>query len=135
MDASAQITKHITGLSDWRGKALARLRKVILKADPEITEEWKWGTPVFSHSGLVCGIGAFKDHVGLNFFKGAALKDPRRLFNGGLEAKASRSINLRQGDAIDEAGVGDLVRAAVALNVGGRSPKLSPRKARKPKRK
>jgi hypothetical protein len=119
MNASELITKRIAELPDWQGKILARLRKVVLKGDPDITEEWKWDTPVFAHNGLVCALGAFKDHVGMNFFKGASLKDPRRLFNGGLDAKTSRSINLGEGDAIDEAALLDLIRAAVALNVGG----------------
>lgn len=119
MNASELITKRIAELPDWQGKILARLRKVVLKGDPDITEEWKWDTPVFAHNGLVCALGAFKGHVGMNFFKGASLKDPRRLFNGGLDAKTSRSINLGEGDAIDEAALLDLIRAAVALNVGG----------------
>jgi hypothetical protein len=119
MNVSELITKRIAELPDWQGKTLARLRKLVLKADPDITEEWKWDTPVFAHNGLVCALGAFKDHVGMNFFKGASLKDPRGLFNGGLEAKTSRSLNLREGDAIDEAALLDLIRAAVALNVGG----------------
>jgi hypothetical protein len=116
VDASTQITQHIESLRDWRGKHLASLRKLILKAAPELTEEWKWGTPVFSHAGLVCAIGAFKDHIGINFFKGASIKDPRRLFNGGLDAKAMRTIKLRQSDKLDEKTFQDLVRAAVAYN-------------------
>jgi hypothetical protein len=116
MDVSTQITKYIEGLKDWRGKRLASLRKLILKAAPELTEEWKWGTPVFSHEGLVCAIGAFKDHIGINFFKGASIKDPKRLFNGGLDAKAMRTINLREDDKLDEKSLQDLVRAAVAFN-------------------
>ncbi len=114
MDASTQITKHIESLKDWRGKQMAHLRKLILKAAPELTEEWKWGTPVFLHEGLVCAIGAFKDHIGINFFKGASLKDPRHLFNGGLDAKAMRTINLHAGDEFDEKAFGNLVRSAVA---------------------
>jgi len=134
MNTSELITKRIAELPDWQGKILARLRKMIRKADPDITEEWKWDTPVFAHNGLVCALGAFKDHVGMNFFKGASLKDSRRLFNGGLEAKTSRSINLREGDAIDEAALLDLIRAAVALNVGGGGAPSRP-KAKKARRK
>jgi hypothetical protein len=119
MNASDLITKRIAELPDWQGKILARLRKLVLKAAPDITEEWKWDTPVFARKGLVCALGAFKDHVGMNFFKGASLEDPRRLFNGGLDAKTSRSIQLREGDAINEAALLDLIRAAVALNTGG----------------
>jgi hypothetical protein len=134
MNPSELITKRIAELPDWQGRILARLRKLVLKADPDITEEWKWDTPVFAHNGLVCALGAFKDHVGMNFFKGASLKDSRRLFNGGLEAKTSRSINLREGDAIDEAALLDLIRAAVAFNTGvGRAP--SPPKTKKGSRK
>lgn len=114
---SELITKRIADLSDWRGKRLARLRKVILEAAPGITEEWKWDTPVWSHKGNVVAIGAFKDHVKLNFFKGASLKDPHGLFNAGLEAKATRAIDLREGDKLDESALKDLIRAAVAHNV------------------
>jgi len=90
MDASEQITQHIKALTDWRGKLLARLRKLILATDPDIVEEWKWGTPVWSHKGNVVAVGAFQDHVKVNFFKGASLSDPHGLFNAGLEAKATR---------------------------------------------
>jgi hypothetical protein len=98
---------------------LARLRKLINEAAPELTEEWKWDTPVWSHKGNVVAAGAFKDHVRLNFFKGASLEDPARLFNAGLEAKVSRGIDFSQGDDIDEPALGDLVRAAVAYNRSG----------------
>ena len=118
MDASKQIDKAIADMPDWRGKLMARLRKLIHQADPQITEEWKWGKPVFSHNGLVCAIGAFKDHAGVNFFQGAALKDPRKVFNGGLDAKKMRTINLWEGDKLDEKAVLDLVKAAVAFNLG-----------------
>lgn len=80
LNASERITRTITELGGWRGKALARLRKVILDAAPDLTEEWKWGTAVWTNKGLVCSAGAFKDHVKINFFKGASLKDPKRLF-------------------------------------------------------
>ncbi len=117
MNASEQISKYIKSLSDWRGKEMAKLRKLILKAEPKLTEEWKWGTPVFSRQGLVCAIGAFKDHVGINFFQGASLKDPKRLFNSGLDAKAMRSIKLFEGDKLDNTAFQKLVKAAVAYNV------------------
>jgi hypothetical protein len=119
MKPSDQITKRIAELPAWQAKFMARMRNLVHKADSDITEEWKWDTPVFSHNGLVCAIGAFKDHVGMNVFKGASLKDPRKMFNGGLEAKTSRSINFREGDSMDEAAVLELIRAAVALNMGG----------------
>jgi len=111
------ITKQIAELGDWRGKLLARLRKLILDAAADVTEEWKWGTAVWTSNGLVCAAGAFKDHVKLNFFKGASLKDPKRLFNAGLDAKATRAIDFTEGDKIDESALKALIRAAVAYNV------------------
>ena len=119
MNSSQLITNHIAELADWRGEMLARLRKLILEADPEVAEEWKWDTPVWSHKGNVVAAGAFKDHVKLNFFKGAALNDPHGLFNAGLEAKASRAIDFHEGDDINESALKDLVRAAVAHNLSG----------------
>jgi hypothetical protein len=116
---SQRITDYIARLADWRGPLLARLRALILEAAPEITEEWKWDTPVFAFKGNVVAAGAFKDHVKLNFFKGAALDDPRGLFNAGLDAKATRAIDLHQGDAVDDPAIQDLVRAAVGLNAAG----------------
>ena len=85
-DALEQITRHIRKTGDWRGKMLARLRKLILDAAPNLVEEWKWNTPVWSHNGNVLAAGAFKDHVKLNFFKGASLGNPKHLFNAGLDA-------------------------------------------------
>lgn len=113
---SQLITNQITELGDWRGKLIARLRKLILEADPDMTEEWKWDTAVWTHNGMVCSTGAFKDHVKLNFFKGASLKDPKHLFNAGLEAKATRAIDFSEGDKINEPALKELVRAAVAYN-------------------
>jgi hypothetical protein len=116
---SQHIDKHINELTDWRGKLLARLRKLILDAAPELTEEWKWDTPVWSSKGNVVAGGAFKDHIKLNFFKGASLKDTHDLFNAGLDAKATRGIDFHEGDKIDEAALKDLVREAVAYNQSG----------------
>ena len=113
---SQLITNQIAELADWRGNLLARLRKLILAAAPDVTEEWKWGTAVWSHKGNVVAIGAFKDHLKINFFKGASLQDPKGLFNAGLDAKATRAIDLHEGDKINEAALKDLIRAAVALN-------------------
>jgi len=113
---SQLITNQIAELADWRGKMLARLRKLILEADPAMTEEWKWDTPVWTHNGNVVAAGAFKDHMKLNFFKGASLKDPHSLFNAGLEAKATRAIDLHEGDKINEAALKELILAAVTLN-------------------
>ena len=116
---SQQIDNHIKELADWRGELLARLRKLILEASPELTEEWKWDTPVWSYKGNVVAGGAFKDHIKLNFFKGASLKDSQSLFNAGLDAKATRGIDFHEGDEINETALKDLVREAVAYNSSG----------------
>ena len=116
---SQYIDKAIKDTPDWRGKMLARLRKLIHEAFPDITEDWKWDTPVYAHKGNVLATGVFKDHVKLNFFKGALLDDPKKLFNAGLEAKTSRGIDLSEDSNIDEAALKDLIRAAVAFNVSG----------------
>jgi hypothetical protein len=116
-NASQRITNLIAELGDWRGKVLARLREVIQDAAPDITEEWKWGSAVWTNKGLVCSAGAFKDHVKLNFFKGASLKDPKRLFNAGLDAKFTRAIDFNEGDDIDASALKALIRAAVAYNL------------------
>jgi hypothetical protein len=113
---SRQIDKHIKELGDWRGKLLARLRKLILDTAPELTEEWKWGSPVWSYKGNVVSGGAFKDHVKLNFFRGASLKDPKRLFNAGLEAKVSRGIDFAKDSKVDERALKELIREAVRAN-------------------
>lgn len=117
VDAAKMIDGQIAALEDWRGELLAQLRTLVLEADPEITEEWKWDTAVWAHQGLVCSAGVFKDHVKLNFFKGAAFKDPLGLFNAGLDAKATRAIDFKEGDRIDEAGLKDLVHTAAAYNL------------------
>ena len=113
------ITNQIAELADWRGQLLARLRELIHEAAPDITEEWKWGTAVYSQKGNVVAAGAFKDHIKLNFFKGASLEDPQGLFNAGLEAKATRAIDFSEGGEIQEAALKDLIRAAVAHNMAG----------------
>jgi hypothetical protein len=111
------ISNQIAELADWRGETLARLRKLVHKAAPDITEEWKWGTAVWSQNGLVCGANAFKDHVKLNFFEGASLKDPKGLFNSGVDAKTTRAIDFNEDDDIDEPALKELVHAAVAHNI------------------
>ncbi len=116
---SQKIDNQIKELTDWRGKLLARLRKLILETAPEITEDWKWETAVWTCKGNVVASGAFKDHVKLNFFKGASLPDPKKLFNAGLEAKATRAIDFIENDTVNEAALKDLIRAAVALNISG----------------
>ena len=117
MTASQHIDNQIAELGDWRGKTLARLRKLILEAVPELTEEWKWGSPVWAYKGNVLSGGAFKDHVKLNFFNGVFLADPKHLFNAGLDAKASRGIDFSEGDKIGESALKDLIRAAVAYDM------------------
>jgi hypothetical protein len=125
--ASAFIDERIEALGDWRGKMLAKVRDIIHKADPEIIEEWKWvkatnpGTPVWSHGGLICTGETYKDHVKMTFAKGAALKDPSGLFNSSLEGNVRRAIDLHEGDKVNEAALKDLIRAAVALNLKGKS--------------
>ena len=116
LSPSQQIDRYIQELGDWRGEMVARLRKLVLEAGPNLTEEWKWDTPVWSHKGNVVAAGVFKDHVKLNFFKGASLNDPNGLFNAGLDAKATRAIDIAEGETIDEKALKDLVRTAVAYN-------------------
>ena len=119
MNTSKLIDQRIAELADWRGKTMAKLRKIIHDADPEITEEWKWNTAVWSHNGLVVAVGAFKGNVKMNFFQGAGLPDPHKLFNAGLEAKKTRAIDFHEGDKINEPALKDLIRAAVAQNPAG----------------
>jgi hypothetical protein len=127
--ASAFIDEKIKQLGDWRGKALAKMRAIIHEADPEILEEWKWmGTPVFSHGGIVCTGETYKNAVKMTFAKGAALKDPSGLFNSSLDGNVRRAIGIHEGDKVDEVALKDLIRAAVALNLKGKS-KPKPRRA------
>ncbi len=132
--ASASIDEKIKKLGDWRGKMLAKVREIIHEADPEIVEEWKWvkatspGTPVFSHGGIVCTGETHKSVVKMTFAKGARLQDPSGLFNSSLEGNVRRAIDIHEGDKVDEAALKDLIRAAVALNLKGKS-KPKPRRA------
>jgi len=119
MIPSKLIDQQIAELTDWRGKTMAKLRKIIHDADSAITEEWKWNTAVYSHNGLVIAVGAFKGNVKMNFFQGASLPDPHKLFNAGLEAKKTRAIDLHEGDKINEPALIDLIRAAIAQNRAG----------------
>ena len=123
LPAPQQIDNYINEMGDWRGKMIARLRKLILEAAPDLTEEWKWDTPVWSQKGNVVAAGVFKDHVKLNFFKGASLEDPNGLFNAGLEAKATRAIDIAEGEQINETALKELVRTAVAYNTSGSKKK------------
>src|SRR5205085_10049091 len=133
--ASPMIDEKIKELGDWRGKTLARVREIIHAADPEIVEEWKWvkatnpGTPVWSHGGIVCTGEAYKSVVKMTFAKGAALKDPARLFNSSLDGNVRRAIDIREGDKVDEAALKDLIRAAVALNLKGKNKPKAKRKS------
>ena len=114
---SQLIDAKIQELGDWRGKMLSRLRTLIKQADPEVVEEWKWrGVPVWSHDGLICTGETYKSVVKMTFAKGAALKDPLRLFNSSLEGNTRRAIDFHEGDKIDEQALKTLIRAAVSLN-------------------
>jgi hypothetical protein len=129
--ASELISQRIAELDDWRGKTLARVRKIIHAADPEIVEEWKWGIPVWSHGGIVCTGETYKSAVKLTFARGAMLKDPSRLFNSSLEGKVRRAIDIHEGEKVDEAALKDLIRAAVAVNHAGKGrpkPRATSRK-------
>lgn len=116
-DASKQIDARIKELGDWRGAMLARLRALIKEADPEVIETWKWrGVPVWEHDGIICTGETYKAVVKMTFAKGAALKDPSRLFNSSLDGNTRRAIDFRDGEKINEAALKTLIRAAVALN-------------------
>ncbi len=117
MNPAEKIEQHLSSFNDWKGELLKKLRKLIHEVDPEITEEWKWDVPVFSHNGMVCAISAFKDHVKINFFKGSLLKDPHKLINAGLESKKNKAIDFAEGDKIDETALKDLIKEAVDLNI------------------
>src|ERR1700679_396621 len=119
--ASELISNRIAELGDWRGKTLSRMRKLIKDADPEVVEEWKWmGTPVWSHDGIICTGESYKKVVKLTFAKGASLKDPSGLFNSSLDGNVRRAIDIREGEKVDVAALTELIRAAVALNLGSK---------------
>jgi len=130
---SKLMDEKIKELGDWRGKTLARVREIVHAADPEILEEWKWvkatspGIPVWSHDGIVCTGETYKNIVKMTFAKGATLKDPAGLFNSSLDGNVRRAIDIHQGEKVDEAALKDLIRAAVALNLKGKS-KPKPRR-------
>jgi hypothetical protein len=113
---SELIDARIKELGDWRGRMLKRLRALVKEADPEVVEEWKWGIPVWSHDGLICTGETYKNVVKMTFARGAALKDPSRLFNSSLDGNTRRAIDFHEGDKIDEEALKTLVRAAVTLN-------------------
>lgn len=122
MTPSANITKRIQDLGDWRGETLAHVRRLIHDADPDIEEEWKWmGTPVWSHDGIVCTGESYKQVVKLTFARGASIKDPKKLFNSSLEGNTRRAIDIREGEKIDESAFKQLIRAAMAANSTARA--------------
>jgi hypothetical protein len=138
---SQLIDARIAALGDWRGETLARVRKLIKEADPEVVEEVKWrkpsnstlGVPVWSHAGIICTGETYKSVVKLTFAKGASLKDPSGLFNASLEGNTRRAIDFHEGDEIDEKALKALIRAAVALNISVRATARPVRSRKRPK--
>ena len=129
-NASELISKKIAELTDWRGKTLARMRKLIKEADPQVVEEWKWmGTPVWAHDGIICTGESYKQVVKLTFAKGASLKDPKGLFNASLEGNMRRAIDIHEAEDVDAAAFKALVREAIALNSAGK-PKKAAKKSK-----
>src|SRR6266851_2338273 len=124
--AAVLISKRITELGDWRGDTLRRMRQLIKEADPDVVEEWKWGTPVWSHDGIICTGESYKNHVKLTFAQGASLRDPARLFNSSLDGNVRRAIDIHEGEKVDGSAFKTLVRQAVARNSAARS--LTPAK-------
>ncbi len=127
--ASANITQRIEELADWRGKTLAHVRALIHEADAGIQEEWKWmGTPVWAHHGGVCTGETYKAVVKLTFFRGASLKDPKKLFNSSLEGNTRRAIDIREGEELDKAAFTQLIQSAVEANLGARTKRAVKKK-------
>jgi hypothetical protein len=125
------ISKRIADLGDWRGETLARMRKLIHEADPDVVEEWKWmGTPVWEHDGILCTGESYKAVVKLTFHKGASLKDPARLFNSSLDGNARRAIDIHEGETVDAAAFKALIRQAAAFNTAGKSTPAKKAKSR-----
>ena len=118
--ASRLIDERIEGLAGWRGEALARMRKLILEADPGVTEEWKWGGPVWSHHGIICTGESYKNAVKLTFAHGASVADPKRLFNSSLEGATRRAIDIHEGEKVDATAFKALIKAAVARNAAAK---------------
>ena len=122
------IARHFASLGDWRGEVLARMRALILAADPDVVEELKWlGTPVWSHDGILCTGESYKAHVKLTFAKGAALDDPAGLFNASLDGNVRRAIDIREGDVVDGEAFQALIREAAALNAAGKAKRKKPK--------
>jgi hypothetical protein len=125
--ASKLISERIAELGDWRGETLSKMRKLIKSADPQVVEEWKWGTPVWSHDGIICTGESYKNVVKLTFAKGASLKDPARLFNSSLEGNVRRAIDIHEGEEVNASAFQALVRQAIAFNSSATSkPRSKP---------
>ena len=140
MSDSVGIDAKLATMGDWRGAALARVRRLIREADPDVVEEWKWvkptkpGTPVWSHDGIICTGETYKNVVKMTFAKGASLEDPSGLFNASLEGNTRRAIDFHEGDPIDAKALKALIRAAVALNISARAAARPVRSQKRPKR-
>jgi hypothetical protein len=130
VNPSNQIDEKISDLGDWRGETLVRMRKLIRTADPDVVEEWKWGTPVWSHDGILCTVESYKKIVKLTFAKGASLKDPARLFNSSLGGHTRRAIDIHEGEKVEASAFKALVRQAVALNAFSKSKPSKKAKSR-----
>jgi hypothetical protein len=127
--ASVNITKRIEELGDWRGETLARVRRLIHDADPDIEEEWKWrGVPVWSHDGIVCTGESYKQVVKLTFARGASIDDPEKLFNASLEGSTRRAIDITESESINEAAFRQLIRTAVTANTAARAKRSAKKK-------
>ncbi|HEX5006590.1 MAG TPA: DUF1801 domain-containing protein [Hyphomonadaceae bacterium] len=125
---SKLIDASIKALGDWRGETLARIRKLIKEADPDVVESWKWGIPVWEHDGIICTGETYKTHVKTTFAKGASVADPSKLFNSSLEGATRRAIDFKQGEKIDEKAFKMLIRAAVALNTSKKAARPAAKK-------
>ncbi|MCA3191964.1 MULTISPECIES: DUF1801 domain-containing protein [unclassified Cupriavidus] len=125
--AAELIDARIAELGDWRGEMLAQLRAIVLEADPEVVEEWKWSVPVWSRDGILCTGEVYKAAVKMTFAKGASLDDPKGLFNSSLDGNVRRAIDFREGQAINKTALKALIRAAVALNQSTAKPKAKAR--------
>jgi hypothetical protein len=129
--ASENITKRIKELGDWRGETLADVRKLIHEADPDIEEEWKWrGVPVWSHDGIVCTGESYKQIIKLTFARGAAVKDPKKLFNSSLEGNVRRAIDIGEGEKINPTAFKQLIRAAIAANSAALAQRAAKKKSK-----
>lgn len=126
--AAELIDRKIADLGDWRGATLDRMRGLIKEADPDVVEEWKWNTPVWSHGGILCTGESYRDKVKLTFAKGAALADPGKVFNASLDGNARRAIDIHEGEEVDASAFKALIRAAVALNAS--VAKAKPKRAK-----